>query len=111
MKLKRAFQLGGLAVLSVSATASAEVDADAARAVLKESKCLSCHSIDKKKDGPSYREVAAKYKGKPEAVDKLTKHVTEPSKVEIDGVMEDHGSVKTRDPAKIGNLVQWLLTQ
>lgn len=78
---------------------------------MKESKCLKCHSVDKKKDGPSYKETAKKYKDKPDAVAKLTKHLTEPSKVEIDGVKEDHGAVKTRDQAKIDNLVQWILSR
>lgn len=87
------------------------VDDAAAEALLKDSKCLKCHSVDKKKDGPSYKEVAAKHKGKPDAVAKLTKHVTEPSKVEIDGVKEDHGAVKTRDPAKVSNLVEWILSR
>jgi len=86
-------------------------DGVAAETLLSDSKCLKCHSVDKKKDGPSYKEVAAKYKGKPDAVAKLTKHVTEPSKVEIDGVKEDHGAVKTRDPAKIKNLVEWILSR
>ncbi|MDO9365435.1 MAG: cytochrome C [Methylotenera sp.] len=85
-------------------------DETAALALLKESKCLKCHSIDKKKDGPSYKSVAEKYKDKPEAMAKLTKHVTEPSQVEIDGVKEDHGSVKTRDAAKVKNLVEWILS-
>ena len=101
--------LAAILVLSFSPNALA-VDAEAAQTLLKESKCLKCHSPDKKKDGPSYKEVSAKYKGKPDAVAKLTKHVTEPSKVEIDGVKEDHGSVKTRDPAKVSNLVQWILS-
>ncbi len=96
--------------VSISAPVYAADDA-AAEALLKESKCLKCHSVDKKKDGPSYKEVAAKYKGKPDAVAKLTKHVTEPSKVEIDGVKEDHGAAKTRDPAKISNLVEWILSR
>lgn len=85
-------------------------DEAAAMALLKDSKCLKCHSPDKKKDGPSYKEVAAKYRGKPEAHAKLTKHVTEPSKVKVDGVEEDHGSAKTRDPEKVKNLVDWILS-
>jgi len=85
-------------------------DETAALALLKESKCLKCHSVDKKKDGPSYKSVSEKYKDKPEAVAKLTKHVTESSQVEIDGVKEDHGSVKTRDAAKVKNLIEWILS-
>lgn len=98
----------GLLMVAVPAHA---VDEAAALALLKDSKCLKCHSVDKKKDGPSYMKISAKYKDKPDAVAKLTKHVTEPSKVEIDGVKEDHGSVKTRDPAKVSNLVQWILSR
>lgn len=95
----------------VFAGSAAAVDEESAAAVLKDGKCLKCHSVDKKKDGPAYKEVAAKYKGKPDAVAKLTKHVTEPSKVKVDGVEEDHGSVKTRDPEKIRNLVDWILSR
>jgi len=32
--------------------------------VLKAKGCVNCHEMDKKKVGPSYKDVAAKYKGK-----------------------------------------------
>lgn len=35
--------------------------------VVKAKGCLNCHELDKKKVGPSYREIAAKYKGKKSA--------------------------------------------
>ena len=49
-----------LAVLFSGATmiASAADDA-AAEALMKKSGCFKCHSVDKKKDGPSYKEVAS----------------------------------------------------
>lgn len=87
------------------------VDEAAAKALFKESKCGKCHSVEREKDGPSYREIAKKYKGKSDAESKLTKHVTVSSKVKIEGEEEDHPTVKTRDPAKIKNLVQWILAQ
>ena len=40
------------------------VDAAAAKALAQKSACLSCHAVDKKLVGPSYKDVAAKYKGK-----------------------------------------------
>lgn len=86
-------------------------DEAAAMKLLEDSKCIKCHSVDKKKDGPSFKETAAKYKGKADAEAKLIKHVTVPSKVKIDGVEEDHGAVKTRDEAKVKNLVQWILSR
>lgn len=103
--------IGCAMVLSVSGmTPALAADAADADKLLTDSKCLKCHSVDKKKDGPPYKEVAAKYKGKPDAMDKLVKHVSEPSKVKIDGVEEDHGAVKTRDAARIKNLVEWILS-
>jgi cytochrome c len=35
--------------------------------VLKEKGCLGCHDMDKKKVGPAFKDVAAKYKGKKDA--------------------------------------------
>ena len=95
----------------VLATPVSAADEAAALQLLEDSKCIKCHSVDKKKDGPSFKETAAKYKGKPEAMAKLSKHVSEPSKVKIDGVEEKHGSVATRDAAKIKNLVEWILSR
>ena len=37
--------------------------AQADEALAKAKNCMSCHAIDKKLVGPSYKEVAAKYKG------------------------------------------------
>src|SRR6187455_2263138 len=95
-------------LLLSASIASAAVDADAAQAVLKKSDCFKCHSIDKKKDGPAYKEVAKKYKGKADAEDKLTKHITTSPMVEIDGKKEEHKSIKTKDAAEIKNVVQWI---
>lgn len=106
-KVVFAFSLIGFAWAGAGQAAD---EADAMK-LLEDSKCLKCHSVDKKKDGPSYKETAAKYKGKADAEAKLTKHVTVPSKVKIDDVEEDHGAVKTRDAAKIKNLVQWILSR
>jgi cytochrome c len=104
------FGLVPVAFLAVLSGPLGAADEKAAKALLSESKCTTCHAVTKKKDGPSYQEVAKKYKGKPDAKAKLIKHVTVPSKVEIDGEKEDHGTVKTRDKAKIENLVEWILS-
>ena len=41
--------------------------------VLKAKGCLGCHDIDKKKVGPAYKDVAAKFKGNKNAEAELTK--------------------------------------
>ncbi len=96
--------------LMTASFAYAAVDADAAQALLKKSDCFKCHAIDKKKDGPPYKEVAKKYKGKADAEDKLTKHITTSPMVEIDGKKEEHKSIKSKDAGEVKNVVQWILT-
>ncbi len=39
-------------------------------------KCGACHDVDKKKMGPSYMDIAAKYKGDKDAVSKLDANIT-----------------------------------
>ena len=53
----------GVAVGAFQSAAGA-ADAALAQAELKEHGCLACHEVDKKKVGPGYKEVAAKFKGK-----------------------------------------------
>jgi cytochrome c551/c552 len=49
----------------VAGLAFAVMAAPAAQAdVLKDKGCLNCHAMDKKKVGPSFQDIAAKYKGK-----------------------------------------------
>jgi cytochrome c len=40
------------------------------------SKCNACHDVDKKKVGPSYTDIAMKYKGDADAVAKLDANIT-----------------------------------
>ena len=97
--------------LMAASFANAAVNADAAQAVLKKSDCLKCHAIDKKKDGPPFKETAKKYKGKADAEDKLTKHITLEPMIEIDGKKEKHKALKSSDPAEIKTAVHWILTR
>jgi len=52
-----------------AAAACVPVLADQALATAKN--CMACHAVDKKVVGPSYKDVAAKYAGQKDAVDKL----------------------------------------
>ena len=58
-----------LFALAVAATVAAPALADQALATAKN--CMACHAVDKKLVGPSYKDVAAKYAGQKDAVDKL----------------------------------------
>ena len=87
------------------------VDVAAAEALAKKSGCMKCHSVTAKKDGPSFKDTAGKYKGKPDAVAELTKHLTSNPTIKIDGKEEKHESPKTKDDAEIKNLVAYILSR
>lgn len=103
------------AVILLSAPVAHAVDAEAAKNLAKQNNCFKCHAIDKDKDGPAYKKVAEKYKGKADAEAHLIHHVTSGEKAKFpDGHEEEHKIVKTfpaKDQAQIRNLVQWILSQ
>jgi len=86
-------------------------DDAAAEALMKKSGCFKCHSVDKKKDGPAYKEVAAKLKGKPDAEEKVYTHLTTHPKVKVEGKEETHDSLKTKDEKEIRNVVAYILSR
>ena len=47
----------------------------ASKEIASKNACMGCHDVDKKVVGPSYKDIAAKYKGQADAVDKLAKKV------------------------------------
>jgi cytochrome c len=70
--------------------------------------CMACHAIDKKQVGPAYKEVALKYAGQKDAVDKLTQKV-------LKGGSGNWGAVPMPanpqvSEAEAKQLVQWVLS-
>jgi cytochrome c len=58
-----------LIVLASTVAMVGPVLADQALATAKN--CMACHAVDKKLVGPAYKDVATKYAGQKDAVDKL----------------------------------------
>jgi cytochrome c len=90
----------GLAFTAAPAFASLELATKSA--------CTACHAIDKKLVGPSYKDVAAKYKGNAKAEAMLVE------KVKKGGVgtwgqvpMPPNANVKDED---VKTLVKWVLS-
>ena len=77
-----------VAVLAWTPVSQAQ-DAKAGEGVVKSSGCLKCHSVSADKDGPSYKSVAAKYKGQAGAQAKLEKFVA-----------SHHGGPKPKEAVK-----------
>jgi cytochrome c len=112
MITRMALVLSSAALLAFSTAATAAVDEDAAKALAKKNDCFKCHAIDKTKKGPSYKKIAAKYKGKEaEGEQKMIKNMTTGPKVKLeDGSEEDHKIIETKDQAEIKNLIYWILS-
>ncbi len=88
------------------------VDEEAAKALTKKSDCAKCHAADQDKMGPSYKKIAAKYKGKADAEEKVTKLITTTATVKLtNGTELSHKTINTKDAKEIKNLVQWILAQ
>ncbi len=81
------------------ALAGASGVANAQEALAKSSGCLNCHAVDTKKMGPSFKEIAAKYKGKADAAATIETKLAS---------AKGHPAVKTSaDDNKA--LVKWIL--
>jgi cytochrome c len=56
-----------LVVAMAGALAAGASQAQSGTEVLKTKGCLGCHDFEKKKVGPAYKDIAAKYKGNKDA--------------------------------------------
>lgn len=95
--------------LMLAGQASAAVDAKAAQALAQKSGCLACHSIDKKVIGPSYKDVAAKYKGDKGAEAKLIAKTKNGGSGVWGPIPMPANSPQVKD-ADIKTMIQWILS-
>lgn len=95
-------------VLFAAGQANAAVDEAAGTALAQKSGCLMCHAVDKKVLGPSYKDVAAKYKGDKGAAAKLEAKVAKGGSGTWGPIPMPANSPKVSD-ADIKTLVEWVL--
>jgi len=97
------------ALLLISLTAVAAAPAFAQADLAQKKNCMACHAIDKKLVGPAYKDVAAKYAGQKDAVDKLAQKVVKGGSGVWGAVPMPANPQVTEAEAK--QLVGWILTQ
>ena len=100
MKLFPALTVALVAALASPAFANADL--------AQKKNCMACHALDKKLVGPAYKEVATKYAGQKDAVDKLTQKVLKGGSGVWGPVPMPANPQVTEAEAK--QLVQWVLT-
>jgi cytochrome c len=62
-------------LLSLLAATATTTPALASEAIVKKARCVACHTVDAKRVGPAYKDVAAKYRGDAGAPAKLFEKV------------------------------------
>ena len=90
-----------LVLVAVLSTAVFGAPALAQEDVAKAAGCLNCHAADAKKVGPSFKDIAAKYKGKADAEATLTAKLTGG---------KDHPATKAK-PDDLKAILKWVLAQ
>ena len=97
----------------VTRTASGEIcNAAAAKALMMKDHCLTCHSLTKQKSGPTFKAVAKRYQGNPNAEADLYAHLTSDDVSKMpDGDTGYHKCIKTENPERVRNMVRWILDQ
>ena len=101
----RTFSLSAVVLASVGLHA---VPAMAQADLAQKKNCMACHAVDKKLVGPAYKDVAAKYAGQKDAVDKLSAKVLKGGAGVWGAVPMPANPQVTEAEAK--QLVTWIMT-
>ena len=83
----------------IAAVAALAAGSALANADLAATNCGKCHEMDKKKKGPSYKAMAAKYKGNEAGALKA-----------IEDPKGDHPEMKAK-PEDVKTVIKWMLQQ
>ena len=95
-----------LITLALTLSVAAPAMADLALATSKN--CMACHAVDKKLVGPAYKDVAAKYAGQKDAVDKLAAKIVKGGSG-VWGPVPMPANAQVND-AEAKKLAAWVLT-
>lgn len=97
-----------LPALFISLAGAGAAPAFAQADLAQKKNCMACHAVDKKVLGPAYKDVAAKYAGQKDAVDKLAAKV-------VKGGTGVWGNIPMPENPQVSEaeakqLVAWILT-
>ena len=107
--MKRTFPALASTLLFAAASLVTATPALADMALATAKNCMACHAVDKKLVGPSYKDIAAKYTGQQDAVEKLSAKVIKGGSGVWGPIPMPANAQITSDEAK--KLVAWIITQ
>jgi cytochrome c len=104
-EVKRWHRAAHAAALLAAVLAASDVRAD--EALARKNDCLGCHSVASKLVGPAYKDVAAKYAGQADAIDRLQVSIRDGSVGKWGDVpMPPHPKLA---PATLKKLATWIM--
>lgn len=103
--IRLAFLLAGATAI----TQPAHADTDALKKLMQSNNCMACHQIDKRKYGPQFDEIPAKYAGDAAAVSKLAAKIKAGgSGVWGEDIMPPQPQVSEADAKRMAELIMTL---
>ena len=97
-----------LSTVTIALAATASTSAFANPELATKKNCMACHAVDKKLVGPAYKDVAEKYAGQKDAVDKLAQKILKGG-TGVWGAIPMPANPQVSD-AEAKQLVQWVLS-
>ena len=94
-----------------AASANAALDDASAQDIAKKAGCTTCHSVDKKGVGPSYKDIAARRKNEADATATVEKTVRAGGKGTYGAIPMPPNPASKISDADLHSLVEWLLAK
>lgn len=101
----RLFFIGSVLLGAVLAQQAAVAD----EALIKSKACIACHSVEKKIVGPAFKDIAAKRRDEPDAVQLLSEHIRKGSRG-VYGPVPMPPNTRVNE-AEAKQLAEWILSQ
>lgn len=98
-----------LIILAVSLFVASHALAGDGEALAKKSNCMICHTVDGKSTGPTFKDVAAKYRNDKDAQVTLEKKVRSGGKG-VWSSMPMPATTQSTSDGDIKSMVQWILS-
>ncbi len=94
-----------IALMSIVGAAHGQSQAQAAQELLRQYKCYTCHADGEAKTGPAYVDVAARYRGIPQAVDIVASSVRAGARSGGPWHMPPHPEISSSDAKKMARYI------
>ena len=99
-----------MSVVALATLALLAMPAAADQKLATSKTCLSCHAVDQKVLGPSFKDIAARYAGNKAAAAKLVTKIRKGGEIAWGGPMAMPAMEGTVSEAEAKQLVDWILS-